>query len=156
MHPAAKNLVIGQRIPPQVLLYAAHFRPVDIQDLCPSDTRFKIFIFAGDLTEEERTKSLEHVGQILMGPEGLNARFGGGRVIEVLTVLSGKKEAVDYMTVRLCLRSSWRKYVEHDLLIFLVVYFFDMLTSYAHTPGFSSTISTPRTFQEEKCTLAME
>ena len=45
---AAKNLIIGQRIIPQVVVRAADGRSYDVQDLLPSDVRFKVLVFAGD------------------------------------------------------------------------------------------------------------
>ncbi|CAK5267539.1 unnamed protein product [Mycena citricolor] len=44
----AKNVVVGQRMPPQMLLRAADSRPVQLQDMLPSDTLFKTIVFGGD------------------------------------------------------------------------------------------------------------
>ena len=45
---AAAHLVVGERVVPQVLLRAADRRPYEIQDLLPSDARFKVLVFVGD------------------------------------------------------------------------------------------------------------
>ncbi|KAJ7254641.1 FAD binding domain-containing protein [Mycena haematopus] len=44
----AYNIVVGQRMPPQVLIRAADGRPVELQDLLPSNTLFKLLVFLGD------------------------------------------------------------------------------------------------------------
>ncbi|KAJ6553668.1 FAD binding domain-containing protein [Mycena sp. CBHHK59/15] len=45
----AKHLLIGQRMPPQMLICAADSRPVELQDLLPSDTLFKLLDFTGNI-----------------------------------------------------------------------------------------------------------
>ena len=41
-------MIIGQRILPQIVLRMADRRAIDIQDVCPADTRFKVLVFTGD------------------------------------------------------------------------------------------------------------
>ena len=50
---AAANLTIGMRVLPHVFVRAANAQPVEIHDLLPADSRFKILVFAGDLAREE-------------------------------------------------------------------------------------------------------
>ena len=96
----AKNLVIGQRLLPHVLVRAADAREVNIQDLAPSDSRFKLFVFPG----EHATK----VASFLERPEGfLNKRRDA---YSVITVLQGEKTKVNHLAVPPVLRPHWTKY----------------------------------------------
>lgn len=70
----AKNLIIGQRMPPQVIVRAADARAYELQDLLPSDARFKILVFAGDTANPAQRAKVEK----LVG-EGREGRGGGGR-----------------------------------------------------------------------------
>ncbi|KAF8628701.1 hypothetical protein AX17_005924 [Amanita inopinata Kibby_2008] len=63
----AQNLVIGERVPPQILLRAADGRPTELQDLVPSDTRFKVLLFAGDTFIPEQAQKVRHLTQELLG-----------------------------------------------------------------------------------------
>ncbi|KAJ6466923.1 FAD binding domain-containing protein [Mycena sanguinolenta] len=44
----ARDIVVGQRMPPQMFTRAADGRPVELQDLLPSNTLFKLLVFTGD------------------------------------------------------------------------------------------------------------
>lgn len=95
----AENLVIGQRLLPHVLVRAADAREVNIQDLAPSDSRFKLFVFPG----EYATK----VASFLERPEGF---FNNRRdAYSVITVLIGDKTRVNHLAVPPVLRIHWTK-----------------------------------------------
>jgi len=84
--------------------------PVEIQDLCPSNTRFKIFIFAGNLLSEVLSQNLKTLAEGLRGRDGVLRGFDDD-IFDIITVLQGKKEMVDYLKVPSILRSSWDKCV---------------------------------------------
>ncbi|KAH9968433.1 FAD binding domain-containing protein [Lactifluus volemus] len=71
---AATNLIIGQRLLPHVLVRAADAREVNIQDLAPSDGRFRLFVFPGDMSRD---------------------------ALDVVTVLQGDKRTINYLQVLL-------------------------------------------------------
>ncbi|EIM90606.1 uncharacterized protein STEHIDRAFT_49341 [Stereum hirsutum FP-91666 SS1] len=102
------KIIVGQRFPPQVVLHAADMIPVEIHDLCTSNTRFKIFIFTGNLHSEVRSQNLEVLAERLKGKDGVLCRFDE-EIFDVIPVLQGKKETVDYLAVPRTLRSSWDK-----------------------------------------------
>ena len=54
----ASQLIIGQRVIPQVLVRAADGRPFNIQDLLPSDARWKVLVFTGDTGDAEQLKKV--------------------------------------------------------------------------------------------------
>ena len=96
---AAENLVIGQRLLPHVLVCAADAREVNIQDLAPSDSRFKLFIFPGN-----------HVVKVASFLERPGGFFNKRRdAYSVVTVLRGDKMTVDYLAVPPVLRPHWSK-----------------------------------------------
>ncbi|KAI0291528.1 FAD binding domain-containing protein [Multifurca ochricompacta] len=101
---AASNLIIGQRLLPHVLVRAADAREVNIQDLAPADTRFKLFVFPGDHTQT--------VAAYLDNSQ----RFFYKRrdAFDVITILQGTKSTVNYLGVPLVLRSHWTKVLLDD------------------------------------------
>ena len=97
----AENLVIGQRLLPHVLVRAADAREVNIQDLAPSDSRFKLFVFPGEHTVK--------VASFLERPEGF---FNKRReAYSVITVLIGDKTRINYLAVPPVLRIHWTRYL---------------------------------------------
>lgn len=117
----SSKLIVGERLPPQILLYAADYRPIEIQLLCPSNTRFKIFIFCGDLDVEARNMDLKALAEDLCGSDGMSGRLPDGAV-EMFVVMKGKKETADYMQVPKALRPSWDRSVYLYLSTFSYLY----------------------------------
>ncbi|OCB87643.1 hypothetical protein A7U60_g5169 [Sanghuangporus baumii] len=137
--PLAVQIEIGKRMPPQIVLSAANGRPYELQDFLPSDTRFKIVVFAGDLDAQVQRGRVEAFASGLGREGGVLKRFGdrtkgsksgqeeGGEVkgivkrkpweevFEILTVMAGKKETVNYTSVPTILRSHWTKVFVDDV-----------------------------------------
>lgn len=110
----ASNLPIGQRMPPHIFIRAADSRPVELQDLLPSDTRFKVLVFTGDTTDMMQLKRIRTLAEELDKPEGFLKRFGKGdssAVFNVLSISSAKKEKSNYTDVPPVFRTHWSKYV---------------------------------------------
>lgn len=108
----AVDLEIGKRMPPQIIIRAADFRPFELHDLIPSDTRFKVLIFTGDLDNPVQMTRVESLAAAITGTDGFLTRFGGESwhgVFDILTILVGKKETVNYTTVPAVLRPHWSK-----------------------------------------------
>lgn len=104
----APGLVIGQRTPPQILLRAADARPYELQDLLPADGRFKILIFSGDY-KSTPLANLRQLADNLSHKDCFLAGKNSSKMFDVLTILSGGKEEVDYTDVPENLRSHWSK-----------------------------------------------
>lgn len=95
----AEKLVIGQRLLPHVLVRAADAREINIQDLAPSDSLFKLFVFPGE--------HVDKVASFLERPEGF---FNKRRdAYSVITVLRGDKTTVNYLAAPPVLRPHWTK-----------------------------------------------
>lgn len=118
----AKDLIIGQRIIPQILIRVADTRPFELQDLLPADTRFKVLIFAGDITTNatQRVK-VDKLAEEMSKPESFLNKYppGGewGKVFDMLAIVSGKKEQVEYTMLPELFRSHWSKWVSLFLLL---------------------------------------
>jgi phenol 2-monooxygenase (NADPH) len=109
----AKNLIIGERILPQILVRAADARPYELHDLLPADMRFKVLVFAGDTTDSAQRAKVERLA-LEMGREGnflrrYTRRGDEGRVFDILAISAGKKEDVEYTELPELFRSHWSK-----------------------------------------------
>jgi len=101
---AAANLIIGQRLLPHIVVGAADAREVNIQDLAPSDNRFKIFVFPAWHAQK--------VAAYLSRPECFINKQRDA--FDVVTVLQGSKNTVNYLEVPPVLRPHWSKVLLDD------------------------------------------
>lgn len=100
----ASNVTIGMRMPPQMFVRASDARPVELQDLLPADTRFKILVFGGDVTVPEDLARLEATAEEFAREDGFLERFGRGKmcrpgswkVFDLLCFSSAKLDAVNH------------------------------------------------------------
>ena len=112
----ATGLTVGERMVPQVFIRAADSHPLEIHDLLPADTRFKILVFAGDITVHDSLARLSKVGEHLNRPTSFLRRFGRGakagewEVFDVMCFTSAKSKDLNYLGVyscdRLCIGSK--------------------------------------------------
>ena len=87
---------------PQIFIGAADVNPVEMQDLLPADTRFKILVFAGDLAVSEDKARLQKLAENLSSPNSFLNRYGrkeGGdwKVFDILTISCGTKDKIGYV-----------------------------------------------------------
>ncbi|KAJ6504194.1 FAD binding domain-containing protein [Mycena vitilis] len=102
----ARNVIVGQRMPPQVLVRAADFRPVELQDLLPSNTRFKLLVFTGAVAAlDGLAGDLKSILQKV------------GEAVEVVSIVSSIRSSFSFMDLPAVLRPHWSKvlYDERDL-----------------------------------------
>ena len=120
----APHLIIGERMPPQIFVRAADARPYEIQDMLPSDTRFKLLFFVGYLTEE-RIKELDALCDELRYPSCFLQKYGypteetAQSMFTIITIMSGDKEGVEFTGVPPLLRPHWSRYVLPKLTLCL-------------------------------------
>ncbi|KAF8972769.1 FAD binding domain-containing protein [Flammula alnicola] len=111
---SAKGLLIGQRILPQIFIRAADSRPVEIQDLLPSDGRFKILVFTGNSSQPEQ---LQHARNAADEMENALSRLTGGKifsVFDIFAISSATKADVRYNELPHLFRSHWSKALIDD------------------------------------------
>ncbi|KAI6041232.1 FAD binding domain-containing protein [Pisolithus marmoratus] len=113
----AENLVIGERMLPQLFIRAADARPVEIQDLLPADIRFKILVFLGDM-KESRLLEINALADELSLPTSFLQRYPtGGQVslmFDIITIVAGDKKNFNYLSVPAILRPHWSKVLLDD------------------------------------------
>ncbi|EIN03849.1 hypothetical protein PUNSTDRAFT_77498 [Punctularia strigosozonata HHB-11173 SS5] len=107
----ARNLTIGERVLPQQFVRAADARPYELQDLLPADVRFKILVFTGHDLGPARTLA-ERLEPALseLTPRDKSVQD----VFDILSIVQGKKEEVEYTQVPPMLRSHWSKVLLDD------------------------------------------
>ena len=97
----ASNLIMGERMLPHVFLRAASSQPIELHDMLPADTRFKILIFAGNMADVADRARLEALGEELDMPESFLRRYGrreGGKwqVFDLVCFSAATKGAVGF------------------------------------------------------------
>ncbi|KAJ3846533.1 phenol hydroxylase [Lentinula lateritia] len=110
----ASGIVIGKRMPPGTVVRLLDFCPIHIHDLLPSDTRFKIFVFAGNASSSAQLMRLQQLAakiDTLRSLLGLDIVPGNSSQsgLDVLTILSTKLELALFNELPLMLRSHWSK-----------------------------------------------
>lgn len=108
----ASGLIVGQRLPPHIFIRAADARPFDIQDVLPSDTRFKVLAFVGNTTNDVQMHRIHALATYLDGSDSFFRRFGGSdpsRVFDLLAISSATKDELNYTDLPVVFRSHWSK-----------------------------------------------
>ena len=108
----ARNLVIGQRILPQIFVRAADARPVDIQDLLPADIRWKILVFFGIL-DESRLPRAKLLAKDLNEPTSFLRKYPVDgqipRIFDIIAIVAGNRSNFNYLNVPAFFRPHWSK-----------------------------------------------
>ncbi|KAF7377670.1 hypothetical protein MSAN_00189900 [Mycena sanguinolenta] len=102
----AHSIVVGQRMPPQLFIRAADGRPVELQDLLPSNTLFKLLVFTGDTV----TAALGHLAANL---QEIVDKFATN--VELISILSPAKQPdFCFMDLPGALRPHWTKVLSDE------------------------------------------
>lgn len=113
MQSVARNLIVGRRFPPEMVLRAADDELVQIHDVLPSDTSFKLLIFTGNIYEEKQKMLVNALADQLSESPLCNQRpIGQGRymkMVEPIVIVRGKKGEVRWTDVPAVLRNHWSK-----------------------------------------------
>jgi len=112
--------IIGMRILPHTFVRAADARPFDIQDLVPADTRFKILVFAGDVSKRPQLERVQKLATEVGGENGFLKKYdnGSNEKFDVISICSTKKEEVDYTDLPKVFRPHWSKVLLDDTDMF--------------------------------------
>ncbi|KAL7280442.1 hypothetical protein ACG7TL_005372 [Trametes sanguinea] len=106
----ASKLIVGERVIPQTFVCAADGRPVEIQDMLPADSRFKILVFGGDIAVTGDLNAFKEALIAMNLSASFIERFGhDGAVFDVLCFSSGKQQDVGYADFPMFYRSHWTK-----------------------------------------------
>lgn len=113
-HPTlVRNMVVGERVAPQNFVGAADSTPYNLQDLLPSDFRFKLLVFTGDFNEPIQTRKVEGLVKSLERPESFLNKYPRER-FDITTISKGNKLEFDYLKVPQLLRPHWSKVLLDD------------------------------------------
>ncbi|CDO68389.1 hypothetical protein BN946_scf184815.g36 [Trametes cinnabarina] len=112
-----RNLIVGERMLPHVFICASDARPVNIHDMLPADTRFKVLVFVGDIVDEEVAERVGRLGEELAAPDSFLNRYGHGgssRVFDVICISASSKQDVDWTDFPKVLSRHWSKVLLDD------------------------------------------
>ena len=95
----ATKITLGARFPSHQVLNQAEARPIQLGDMLPSDARWRVIVFAGDITDPVQARRMQQLGDALAAPDSFLRRFTppGQRidsVIEILTLHNARRTAV--------------------------------------------------------------
>ena len=93
----------------QVAIRVADAWPFDIQDLLPSDSKFKIILFAGDVKDNVQKARLNDLAIELGKPSRFLNHPSKEALFDFISICIGKKEEVDYTDVPAFFRPHWSK-----------------------------------------------
>ncbi|PIL30436.1 hypothetical protein GSI_07623 [Ganoderma sinense ZZ0214-1] len=115
----AANLIVGERVLPQVFIRVASAEPVHIHDLLPAETRFKILVFAGDLSVHDDRTKLQTLANELNKAENFLRRYGRvevgkWEVFDVISFTSAKQDTVNLFEIPEFFRPHWTKALLDD------------------------------------------
>ncbi len=96
----APKLVVGERMIPHVFVQAADIRTVNIHDVMPSDTRFKVLVFVENVADKATMARARALAAKLDAPKSFLHRYGQGdyhKVFDILYICAGSKDKVDFI-----------------------------------------------------------
>ncbi|KAH6667714.1 FAD binding domain-containing protein [Halenospora varia] len=96
----APGIPVGQRLPLHAVEKHASGEPVDFGKSFPSDGRYRIVIFAGNILKVEQLRRVEYLSRVLELPEAFLPRldergFKPSDVFEILVLHSASRDAVE-------------------------------------------------------------
>jgi phenol 2-monooxygenase (NADPH) len=110
----AKYITVGKRFPPELILVAYDDKLTQIHDILPSDARFKVLVFTGDLYQGNRKEVVKTVAdkfvegklrteRSYVGPNYIEST----RMVDTYTIVKGRKGDVKYWDVPDSLYTHW-------------------------------------------------
>jgi phenol 2-monooxygenase len=96
----ASNIKIGMRMPSFKVLNQSDARPWHFQERLKSDGRWRVVVFAGDVSDAKQMSRVQHLGASLASPKSFIPRFTPpvkpiDAVIEALVIHSAPRTSVD-------------------------------------------------------------
>ncbi|TKA66996.1 hypothetical protein B0A49_04491 [Cryomyces minteri] len=98
----ATEIKLGMRMPSFKVLNQSDARPWHFQERLNSDGRFRIVVFAGDVTDSAQMDRVQQLGKSLAAPDGVVRRFTPkdkkiDSVIDILTIHCGERQKVEML-----------------------------------------------------------
>ncbi|KAG8781922.1 hypothetical protein FRC12_021403 [Ceratobasidium sp. 428] len=119
----ASKLIVGQRLIPQTVIRTADARPFEIQDLIPSDIRFKVLVFAGNTKDQVQKERLQTLADELEKTDRFYKKYTPkgapvDTVFEILSFSTMTRTTADYTDLPSTLRTHWSKVFMDDVACF--------------------------------------
>ncbi|EKG16851.1 Monooxygenase FAD-binding protein [Macrophomina phaseolina MS6] len=92
----AQHITVGRRFPSQQVVEQDSGRPLQFQECFPSDGKYRLVVFAGDIARPEQLRRVEALGRSLALPQSSWIQDSGG-IFDILMLHSSRRE-----DVRLC------------------------------------------------------
>ncbi len=96
----APGIPVGRRLPPSTVEKHANGEPVDFGKSFPSDGRYRIVVFAGNISRPEQLRRVEHLSQVLEIPDAFLQRLDRRAIMpqdvfEILVLHSACRDDVE-------------------------------------------------------------
>ena len=102
-------------MPSRILIRAADYRPFELQELLPSDSRFKVLIFAGDTSHVSQRAKVAALATEMNATDGfLRSYSPHGNILaafDIITISSAQNAIVRHTDMPELFRSHWSKLV---------------------------------------------
>ncbi|CEJ89837.1 Putative FAD binding domain protein [[Torrubiella] hemipterigena] len=97
----SKSIAVGKRIPSVKILNQSDARPWHLQERLPSNGRWRVIVFPGDITDATQAAKLKAVGEALHGESSFLRQYTpeGGRYDDVFEVLAVHKAPRHSVTI---------------------------------------------------------
>ena len=98
----APNIKLGARMPSYKVMNQAEARPVHVADLLKNTGRWRILVFAGDITKPIQAERIRQLGASLASPTSLLKKYTPSSqrydsVIELITIHASPRESVSIL-----------------------------------------------------------
>ncbi|KAB2569324.1 Phenol hydroxylase [Lasiodiplodia theobromae] len=111
----AQHIIVGRRFASQQVIEQASGCPLQFQERFPSDGKYRIVVFAGDISRPDQLKRVQKLGQTLALPLPKNQPENGENVFDVLVLHSSRREDVRFCRLpsTLCSQSQSNVYADN-------------------------------------------
>ncbi|KAF3403346.1 hypothetical protein DPV78_004429 [Talaromyces pinophilus] len=96
----APGIIVGRRLPSHTVERHADGEPVDFGKSFPSDGRYRVVVFAGDISQPDQLRRVEQLSQVLELPKAFLQRLGRPaitfqKVFETLVLHTASRDKVE-------------------------------------------------------------
>lgn len=111
----AQHIIVGRRFASQQVIEQASGCPLQFQERFPSDGKYRIVVFAGDISRPDQLKRVQKLGQTLALPLPKNQPGNGENIFDVLVLHSSRREDVRFCRLpsTLCSQSQSNVYADN-------------------------------------------
>nr|ADR00967.1 putative phenol 2-monooxygenase [Cladonia metacorallifera] len=116
----AEHLKVGMRFPSAQVVRDCDAREMQLSKALPSDGRWRIVVFAGDIRQDAASRKLDQLGEYLFSEQSPVQKYSipGSDIdsfIEVVLVLSGERLKINQEQIPHCFRPVTGKWGTRDL-----------------------------------------